>query len=224
MKRARRALYGGQDITTGLVLHYKLLDTTNSIGGNDLTLNGTCPHVTGVDSVANSAYSSTGAGGNFFTCNPASLPTVAANTGYQTICMWIKTATATLGSAFGTYSSGGFVNGIMIKNSHLALGRGGNWWIEFTGSSNISDNNWHHLAIIYNNAANTQIGYVDGVNVGSLAVALGGSGVVSEINLFQFRNGFSYIPYSYNGSADNCRLYNVAKTEAQIQYLFGNKL
>lgn len=139
----------------------------------------------------------------------------------RTVEAWIKTtANADPGNGgsqktivdWGTFATGQrFTFNVLWANA-IRLEVQGNG---ISGTIAVNDGNWHHVAAVFDpNAANKVSLYVDGVldvagnltvtvNTGStLPVRIGRR--IDEVN-------------SFNGSIDEVRIWNVAKTQAEIQ-------
>lgn len=103
-------------------------------------------------------------------------------------------------------------------------------WVGVPGTEIIFDNQWHHLAFVYNKTTSVMTFYIDGVAKGTNAWANPNHGAIkfntSKIN--GFRIGGSGNPdegwmNSWSGSIDNFRLYNTALSTAEVLDLFTNK-
>lgn len=73
-------------------------------------------------------------------------------------------------------------------------------------------NQWHHLAVTYDGV--TLLFYVDGTSVGSFAGSLPQSTNASPLYLGAYDNAANY---PFNGAEDELRIWNVARSQAQIQ-------
>ncbi len=93
----------------------------------------------------------------------------------------------------------------------------GGLWIStdnaYYGGPAINDNQWHHIACTYNGT--TMTGYVDGVVVFSNAVS---SPLTTPDTYFTMGNDtYPYDGAFYQGSLDEVRVWNYARTQAEIQ-------
>jgi PKD repeat protein len=82
---------------------------------------------------------------------------------------------------------------------------------EATGTSALTANTWTHLAVTYNGA--TLILYVNGVQVSSLTRT---GNIATSTNPLQI-GGDSLYGQFFQGAIDEVRVYNVARTQTQIQ-------
>jgi hypothetical protein len=141
----------------------------------------------------------------------------------RTIEAWIKTS-STNGEQqvivdWGNLATSQRFTFNIINNSFLRLEVQGNG---LTGNIVINDGNWHHVSTVFNpNATNKVSLYVDGVLdvAGNLTVA-----VNTNINV-PVRIGRRIDDVkTFNGSIDEVRIWNVARTQAQIQASMNNEL
>jgi gliding motility-associated-like protein len=152
-----------------------------------------------------------------------------SGTSQFTLEAWVNRAAATTGEAIIIAKhNGGVGNNYLIsinasgfpvvyRESNAAFSNN-----VLTGTTAIPLNEWHHLAAVYN-GTNLQL-YVDGVlnkttstgsvvnNVSSLRVTIGAS--------YQNNNPASF----FNGSIDEARIWNVARTATQIQQTYNTTL
>ena len=93
--------------------------------------------------------------------------------------------------------------------------------LDFAGTARIDDGNWHHVAAVFDNG--TVNIYIDGVldattttgaTFGSNATRYGFIGIGSEATTY---NGTTGPNDEYNGEMDEFRIWNVARTQAQIR-------
>jgi len=126
-----------------------------------------------------------------------------------TASAWIKTANTGINSVLSNNSGGPVTNDIRIESSKIAYAHyNGSWLYEF-GTSNVADNKWHYLSWV-NHSNQTMDLYVDG-KAESLGVSSAQStGPINSIGRNWFR--------SFNGSIDNVKIYNYARTPAQVAY------
>ena len=93
----------------------------------------------------------------------------------------------------------------------------GGLWIStdnaYYGGPAVNDNQWHHIACTYNGT--TMTGYVDGVVVFSNAVS---SPLTTPDTYLTIGNDtYPYDGAFYQGSLDEVRVWNYARTQAEIQ-------
>ena len=141
-------------------------------------------------------------------------PTGTAN---RTVECWMKTstniATQQVLVDWGTMSPNGarFTLNV-IYNGKLRIEVGGNG---FHGTTNIADGAWHHVAVTYNHAATTKFTlYIDGVveATGNTTVPVNTS-ASGGFQIGRRNDGINY----FDGSIDEVRVWNVVRTQAQIQ-------
>jgi hypothetical protein len=180
-----------------LVLHYKFDDTTTTDSSgysNTGTLTGS--GTTLVTGHIGSALSFTGSG--YVTFTSVSSLGLATATSEISVACWIKTTS--LDPTFLSLRDGGSAiidlvagyNGVGNANtgipSFLILGTNGVGLTYITGSTSISDNNWHHIAATRTSGKLLTL-YIDGVSVASgtdtltsgVAPTVAGSAVGYEI-------------------------------------------
>jgi len=91
------------------------------------------------------------------------------------------------------------------------------------GVTTISNNAWHHLAMVVNRSQSSVKLYVDGVLDAVVThTAIAGMDVSSTSNMFigRARSGSIY----FNGWIDEVRLWNVARTQCEIQTYMGAEI
>lgn len=93
---------------------------------------------------------------------------------------------------------------------------GTDYQVKIGTATNWRDGNWHHLAVVYN-GSNLQI-YQDGVVDGGSAGYSNGIAYSANVgfNLGGAKSGGVFIEF-WNGSMEEVRLWNVARTLTQIQ-------
>lgn len=93
---------------------------------------------------------------------------------------------------------------------------------EVTGTRNIADGKWHHVAATFTRSSNLVI-YVDGVQDGSASIAALQGVDINSTQPFTIGTS-SYQPTTpdtgtmFNGQIDDVKIYNYARTPAQIAY------
>lgn len=139
----------------------------------------------------------------------------------RTVEAWIKTtanADPNAGGSqktildWGTFATGRRFTFNILWNNAIRLEAQGNG---LSGSISVNDGNWHHVAAVYDpNATNKVSLYVDGVLdvAGNLTVSVNtGSTLPVRIGRRIDENN------SFVGSIDEVRIWNVAKTQTQIE-------
>lgn len=109
-------------------------------------------------------------------------------------------------------------------------------WFTWEGGNTIPgllDNNWHHLALVYDNGTSTLTLYVDGVaNSNTRTWGTHGDINIDKDKISELRIGAGpntsydtddWLSSSFKGSLDQIRMYSAALTAAEIQSLFVNK-
>lgn len=84
------------------------------------------------------------------------------------------------------------------------------------GTTNVCDNQWHHVVVVVDRSNETADAYVDGKFDGSTALHLNLGSVTNTANLFigSNKNQSNY----FTGYIDHVRLYDYARTPAQIAW------
>ncbi|MCG2786860.1 MAG: BspA family leucine-rich repeat surface protein, partial [Anaerolineae bacterium] len=103
-------------------------------------------------------------------------------------------------------------------------GSGGNYWVDAT-TTKINDGNWHHVAVTFSASSETLHLYVDGIDQ-TLSTTnhtpVSGLNITAPLNIGQNRTVSGYP--SFNGTIDEVRIWNVARTQAQIQANMDNAI
>ena len=130
------------------------------------------------------------------------------STGYPQICSKINPAPAYKG--WGWQTENGKVQVYLIEDYPTKT-------IYTTGNDNIADDNWHHVAFSHLGSGNVNI-YVDGMLQINTIVILG---TITDItNTANFNIGSYDTPLVgelWQGDIDEVRVWNVARTQAQIR-------
>lgn len=110
-----------------------------------------------------------------------------------------------------------------------------NWmtWEGGTAIPGLLNNQWHHLAVTYNNINSTMTLYIDGVaNAGTRQWGTHGNINIDDSKITEFRIGAGpgtgydtddWLSSTFKGSIDQVRMYNTALTAAEVNNLFTNK-
>ena len=147
------------------------------------------------------------------------------NSGEGTIMFWMRSSgtVTNLGGSVGATvfdrSSGG--SGLIVaqKDDGTLLIQPASGTASFSSSGNVSDNNWHHVAVTYNSQG--VVLYIDG-NLDT--VTPGGSiswPAAQEIELGHSHNSSWR---SYNGLLDDFRLYNISLDQSLIPSAYAGDL
>lgn len=138
----------------------------------------------------------------------------------RTIEAWIKTTTnanpSTSGSQnvivdYGNFVTGGRLTFNVLYSNAIRLEVGGSG---LSGSIAVNDGLWHHVAVVYNPNATNQLSlYVDGVldNSGNKSTTINTS-ISSTMTIGKRIDNVKF----FNGTIDEVRVYNIAKTLPQI--------
>ena len=180
--------------------------STTFCQGDAVTLNAPATTSTG-----GNAINLTSNGGRYVTVPHSNSVNLGAGTAY-TIEAWINITDATNNTIvdkgdynflFQTHSNG---------NQGLGLYNRSFGWIYSAGT--IPTNQWVHVAVTYNNKVVTF--YKDGVVQGTYTASTNGTGDTGPLNIGRQQPG-SCNCNIFDGSMDELRLWNVERTQAEIQ-------
>ncbi|MCE3076330.1 LamG-like jellyroll fold domain-containing protein [Chryseobacterium gwangjuense] len=141
----------------------------------------------------------------------------------RTVEAWVKTSTAAGEMLIADWGSD-TTNGQRFTVRLVAL-TGGNYSVRvevkgggLNGTAVVNDGNWHHIAVTYDNSlsSNQYKIYVDGVLNVQGGVGLTAN-TVSSTNLIIGRRIVASFGGYFNGTIDDVRIWNVARTQANIQ-------
>ncbi len=137
-------------------------------------------------------------------------PALPQGNSARTIEAWVKTTIATNGvvANWGQIANSQR-SGLIIVGSRLYYVGENN---DLQGNINISDGNWHHLAVTFDGS--TVRLYVDGVLDVSAAKSFNTTGTTLRIGQRAVGDAGSEL---YNGIMDELRIWNVARTQAELQ-------
>lgn len=193
--------------------------TVNTLPSSTITASGPTSLCTGGSVTLNApttntggnAINITGAAGNYITVPHSTSNNLGAGTTY-TIEAWIKVTDATNNTIvdkgdynflFQTHSNG---------NQGLGLYNRSFGWIYSAGT--IPTNQWVHVAVTYNNRAVTF--YKDGVVQGTYTASTNSTGDNGVMTIGR-QSPTTCACNIFDGSMDELRLWNVAKTQTEIQ-------
>ena len=144
-----------------------------------------------------------------------------ASTGARTVEAWIRTTANTVPTNGGTqqvmvdwgsFTTGGRSTFCMVWANAIRFEVGGNG---LSGTIAVNDGFWHHVAMVYDpGATNTVKLYVDG-NLdaeGNVTVPVN-TGALTDVQIGLRVDGIN----SFQGDMDEIRIWNVARTQAEIQ-------
>lgn len=130
-----------------------------------------------------------------------------------TVEAWVKA-----GAQTGTRVATGRVNSLWLgTDSNIAVAKYGAGGTEVSLSSgvNISDSNWHHIALVLTTTGGTF--YLDGVNVASSSTTPTAAGfTLGGTTLFGVRNFGSAANYPWQGEVDDVAVRNTAQYTANF--------
>ncbi|MBN1632976.1 MAG: T9SS type A sorting domain-containing protein [Ignavibacteria bacterium] len=159
----------------------------------------------------NRAFSFSGVAGDYVATEPGSGLSI---TGSFTVECWVKPVNVASPSyqiivqkRLGSTSSG---YTMYLSTGKVAVRT--NSTSRLTGTTVIPDNAWSHIAATYNSSTNVFTVYVNGVADGTVTTA--GAAPNADTDSLRMANGFNS---PYNGLIDEVRVWNVARTQAEIQ-------
>lgn len=203
---------------TGLVAYYSMNE------GNGTTAHNSCTNTSGIDaSLVSSFIWATSpiqfdqnclildGSNDHITVADQSALDITADFTYEA---WIKPAGFNwLGGIISKYQSGAS-SGNTFRLSYAGNFRGLSINNYITADNLLTINTWHHVAAT--RSGNTYAIYIDGISY-----PLSGSDMVVTANSDPLRIGVDYLdagsPRYFNGSIDEVRIWNVARSQAQIQ-------
>lgn len=150
--------------------------------------------------------------------------------------------TASNFTAFVEHNGGGSTSSEAVVK--VIWGNDANQWLEFTGANkmpgNLLNNEWHHMAFVYDETTSKMSYYVDGVMLTGLPsnltdITVGGGGPARFATPTGFvvggwakHGGYGGAQDSWiqpwKGSIDQFRLYNKALSATEVAALFNSKL
>jgi len=221
------------DITTGLVSHWKLDETsgtiaTDSAGTNNGTLTNGPTWVTGK---LNNALSFDGTNDYVNAGNPASLTDINV----KTISAWIKL------NSYGETSYGRVVDkendnsdgwNFFVANATAAnLGSiayihhgAGGYGVWSSPTNSITVGNWYHAVMVYDRTSylNDPVFYINGALVATTENQSPPAGAMDNDNLRSvfIGNSNAAAERTFNGSIDDVRVYNRALSAGEIKMLY----
>jgi hypothetical protein len=135
-----------------------------------------------------------------------------------TVEFWEK-AVSPFGSGSGGYSqpfTAGFIDvavNISTFDMEFGVGDGNSWSYPSAATTVLTDGRWHHVAYTYDSV--NQLFYVDGVNVGGNSPMK--APVLVSTGSYGYQIGGRPSNTFLNGTMDEMRISNIARTGAQIQ-------
>lgn len=204
------SLYGG------LVVYYTLNDTSGAVvdssgNGYNGTNNGATRGVTGK---INNAFSFDGADDYV---NSTYNPVYDITTSFS-YSFWINSS-GTGAKDIIKADDGDFVGCELAEGKAFCHTRIGASHVGVTGTSNVNDSVWHHIAYVYKRNGNMEI-WVDGVNEASSSTASQGAINISIPLWFGAGNWLNTITRPYPGKIDEFGIWNRALTGSEITELW----
>lgn len=163
-------------------------------------------------------------GTDYVTANYSGITGTAA----RTVEAWIKTTAncdpnngglQNVISDWGTFTTGGrFTFNVLWANA-IRVEVGGNG---VSGTIPVNDGNWHHVAAVYDPSSGTPVKlYVDGaLDVSGNFTVTMNTGAGNNVIIGRRTDNVN----NFNGAIDEYRIWNVAKTQAEIQASMNNEL
>ncbi|OGK16878.1 hypothetical protein A3H80_04655 [Candidatus Roizmanbacteria bacterium RIFCSPLOWO2_02_FULL_37_19] len=145
---------------------------------------------------------------------------IGATTDSYALSAWMKTTTDYGGNAYIAAkddASGAYPMALYLNSSEYGCFQisDGTNAPSACGSTALNDGNWHHLSGIRDVANDKVYVYVDGVQITSTTDSTTAT-TVNDDTLSFGNGGTSYTGYDFNGSIDDIRIYNYARTSKQI--------
>lgn len=152
-----------------------------------------------------------------------------SGSGARTVECWVKTTANCVPTAgglqnvlvdWGTFVTAGRFTLNILWNNAIRIETGGDG---LSGTTPINDGMWHHVAAVYDpfGGNNKFRLYVDGSleTQGNISVGIN-SGTATKVRIGRRVDGVNY----FDGSIDEVRIWNVAKTSSQIAALMDNEI
>ncbi|MEY3500556.1 MAG: hypothetical protein RL308_2225 [Bacteroidota bacterium] len=154
--------------------------------------------------------------------NYASLPSGTYFSGNFTIECWVKIATYTNWSRVIDFGNGAGSNNVLLGTSVGTSGKPGFYvgGSQFQANDQIPLNQWTHLAATL--SGNTATIYINGVASGTATFPIPAN--VTRNSNYIGRSNWGWGDPAPNASFDDLRIWNVAKTGAEIQASMNNEL
>lgn len=154
-----------------------------------------------------------------------------AGTGNATWELWIKTSGGVLGthqSLMEIYgnpagSPSSHIMEIEANTGRLRFGIRNTASVEqnIYSTTNVANNNWHHIALVRDVTGGRLKTYIDGNLEADVVLTVTGTVAVNVPLGIGWSNAFGRY---FRGTMDECRIWNVARTQAQIQLAMNSSL
>ena len=200
--------------TSGLISYYKLENSNDSFGSNNLTS-------------TNTTYS-TGKVGNGGVFNATAYLTGAPLLSYGsfTICAWIKTTNTGETFIFSnrSTSSGNPIIAMEVYSNKLFTrirSSAGTGITSFSSLSNVNTGNWIHVAMRFDISTGLQSNFINGVLENSVSYT-GGTFGGFNVGTIGVEAAASPSYGKFNGNIDEVAVYNVSLTNLQLELIYNN--
>jgi len=159
-----------------------------------------------------------GVSGKFLSCAGSQYATLAdIDSNQLTLSLWVKTSVSSdIANKYGSAGERSWVLKLVSGKVVFQISAAGTTLEDFTAATDIADNAWHHVAVVYSQGAFLKI-YVDGVQDFST------TDEPSEIHSSTASIVIGKGPNdSMTGGLDEVRVYTTALTASQVYYLYAN--
>ena len=210
----------------GLVSHYEFQgDLLNSIpdGGDGFARNGavsTCADAQESGFSTNSCFGNL-TGTKWVYVGYSDAWAKPALSQQLSIAMWVKTGSTAYSQLIGRR----YEWRIIIQNNKPVLSISSpSGLLTLTGSKNINDNIWHHLAATYDATTGKAVIYIDGQPDVTLTQTSPLVSIVSSLRcgIGGLVDSSTAATYIYDGLVDDVRIYNESISAWQVQYLYSS--
>jgi hypothetical protein len=136
------------------------------------------------------------------------------------ISLWVNVASASTAAIINDYNTN-YSFGIELQSTGVlkVINSYTGGVLESTGTTNIADNNWHHLLLVNNTSDSTQKLYLDGNTTPEVNQTLGtGTKSASEIQIGHYLISGSP-SFVLNGKIDQVRIYSSALSASDVEAL-----
>ena len=214
-------LYYGYDTTfnqfgvlrSGLINEWQFTgNTTDSVGSNNFTNNGSAPLTTDKNSVSNQAYSFNGTSQYFST---SSISQISKSLPYS-VSVWFKQNTTTgVRTIYQNTPATNNYNGLQMNGTTLTAGiyNGSSYFAQKNGT--VSDTNWHHAVVTFDGTSTLKL-YIDGIE----QTSTGTNPQLDTTNAFYVGARTGATKQYWNGNLDEVKIYNRSLTDTEVKMLY----